>query len=92
MRLTIIGALAICLLGGCSAINKKLGLKNDNLLEEFLEDRFEEHTGWDVDFTPEDEETEEVFLGRNEIPREGPIIKIPPSQIKKWEKNRKKYG
>ncbi len=44
------------LIGGCSYINKKAGLKNDNQIEEFCEDLIEKHTGISIDLTPEDED------------------------------------
>jgi len=37
---------------GCSLVNNKLGLKDDNFAEELLEKQIENQTGWDVDLTP----------------------------------------
>jgi len=36
----------------CSSINKKLGLKDDNFIEESIESIIESNTGLDVDLTP----------------------------------------
>ncbi len=36
----------------CSELNEKIGLKDDNIAEEFLENVVESKTGLDVDFTP----------------------------------------
>lgn len=36
----------------CSSINKKLGLKDDNFIEEALESVIESNTGFDIDLTP----------------------------------------
>lgn len=43
-------------LGGCSALNKRLGLQDDNPVEEFLEQVIENKTGQDIDLTPESKE------------------------------------
>lgn len=43
---------AILLLPSCSDINRKLGLSDDNLMEEVMEDIIREETGQDVDLTP----------------------------------------
>lgn len=43
-----IGAMA----GGCSYINQKFSLKDDNPLEEFLEDLIEDQTELDLDLSP----------------------------------------
>lgn len=44
---------ASLLLNGCTDLNKKLGLKDDNKGEKFLEEVIKEKTNVDVDFTPE---------------------------------------
>ena len=41
---------------GCSAINKKLGLRNDNGFEEWAEEKIKQELGIDIDLTPEDDE------------------------------------
>ena len=43
-----------CLFGGCRALNKKLGLQNDNVIEEAIEEIIELNTGLKIDLTPED--------------------------------------
>lgn len=40
----------------CSEINKKMGVQDDNFVEEVAEALLENKTGIDVDFTPETEE------------------------------------
>lgn len=41
---------------GCSYINRKAGLDDENFLEEFAEQQLYEATGLDVDFTPSSKE------------------------------------
>lgn len=48
IRLTIIA----CTLGGCTAINKYIGLPDDNPLEEIAEQLIKNETGLDVDLSP----------------------------------------
>jgi len=38
--------------GGCHYINQKLGLRDDNIIEEAIEDLIEAKTGLDIDLTP----------------------------------------
>jgi len=38
-------------IGGCSYINKQLGLRDDNLFEELLEEGIESQTGVDIDLS-----------------------------------------
>lgn len=40
------------LLPSCSALNSKLGLSDDNIIEEVAEDVIKEKVGVDVDLTP----------------------------------------
>lgn len=53
----------LCLIGvalllhSCSSLNKKAGLKDDNFVEELLEQAIEEKTGLDLDLTPETKES-----------------------------------
>lgn len=47
--LIIISCLFLC---GCSKINQKLGLRDDNLFEEMAEKTIEKKTGLDIDITP----------------------------------------
>ena len=42
-------SLLIC---SCSSINKKLGLEDDNFMEEIVEAVIETYTGLDLDLTP----------------------------------------
>lgn len=44
------------LLPSCSDLNRKLGLPDDNLAEEVIEDVIKEELGGDVDLTPESPE------------------------------------
>lgn len=46
--LILLGALV----GGCSYVNDKFGLADDNIIEETLEHQVKEKTGLDLDFTP----------------------------------------
>lgn len=52
-------ALAFTAVGvtACAKINKKLGLKDDNLIEEIIENVVEENLGIKVDFTPSSKES-----------------------------------
>jgi len=40
--------------GGCSYINDKMNMADDNLIEQFLEAQIESKTGIEIDLTPED--------------------------------------
>jgi hypothetical protein len=47
----------LCLFfGGCSYVNKKLGLKDDNIAEEIIEEVIKKETGLSIDLTPESKE------------------------------------
>ena len=50
--------LALCsvFVGGCSYINSKLGVSDDHPVEELFEQHIEEHTGLDLDITPDSPE------------------------------------
>lgn len=49
--------MGLCFLaGGCSYFNQKLGLSDDNILEELIENKIEDTTGLDFDLTPESPE------------------------------------
>lgn len=48
--------LTLFVLSSCTAINQKLGLSDDNFLEETLEYGIKFKTGLDVDLTPESQE------------------------------------
>ena len=41
-----------CVMGGCSYINRCMGLKDDNIIEEGVESAIKSKTGVDVDLTP----------------------------------------
>ena len=56
VRLAIIVLVIGCTVGGCSYINKKIGLSDDHLLEELLEHHIHEQTGISTDLTPESPE------------------------------------
>lgn len=43
-------------LNSCTNLNQRVGLENDNPVEEIAEQVIENYTGWDVDLTPEDPE------------------------------------
>ena len=53
MRLAIAMILVGSLVGGCSYVNKKLGLKDDNMIEELIEHHIQEQTGLDIDLSHE---------------------------------------
>ena len=40
------------LVGGCSYINKNIGLQDDNIFEECIEEKIDEYTGIDIDLSP----------------------------------------
>ena len=46
----------LCSIQSCSSINKELGLKDDNVFEESVENYIKKETGIEVDFTPIQEE------------------------------------
>ena len=52
MRISILLVMIGSLVGGCSYINKKLGLADDNIFEEAIENKIEDVTGLDLDLTP----------------------------------------
>ncbi len=43
-------------LGGCSYLNRKLGFEDDNPVEEAIESKIEDYTGFDIDLSPDSEE------------------------------------
>ncbi len=50
--------IAVCLMGmvgGCSWLNRQVGLDDDNLIEQNIEALIEYNTGLNIDLTPEDE-------------------------------------
>jgi len=56
IRSTIFILLVTGTLGGCHMINQKVGLEDDNILEERIEEKIKEETGFDVDLTPNSKE------------------------------------
>lgn len=54
MTMACVAVLSYC--GGCSQINKQLGLKDDHYAEEIGEWVIEEYTGLEGDLTPDSEE------------------------------------
>jgi hypothetical protein len=45
-------------LSGCSGVNRKLGIQDDNLAEEIVEEAIQAKTGLDIDLTPATPEKE----------------------------------
>lgn len=43
----------------CSSLNRKVGLSDDNILEEALENKIEDYTGLDIDLTPDTPESKD---------------------------------
>lgn len=43
---------ASLIISGCSSINKKLGIEDDNIIEESAEEVLKKNTGLSLDFTP----------------------------------------
>jgi len=56
MKLVIILALVGGFVGGCSYLNRELGLRDDNIIEEAIENKVEDVTGLNIDLSPESEE------------------------------------
>lgn len=52
MRIVIFLVITGSFLGGCSYLNKKVGLKDDNFIEEGIERQIESRTGLDIDLSP----------------------------------------
>lgn len=53
MYLLLCLVVAAAFFGGCSTLNKKLGLSDDNIIEEAIEHQIEDKTGIDLDLSPE---------------------------------------
>lgn len=51
MRMIVITLFMSCILGGCSYINKQLGLKNDHPAEQLLEFYIEKEIGIEIDLS-----------------------------------------
>ena len=56
MKLMICLALMAGVVGGCSLLNKKIGLADDHVIEELIESHIQENTGLNLDLTPDSEE------------------------------------
>lgn len=52
MKIGIFCVLFILVFGGCHYINEKLGMEDDNEIEEIIEKIIEEKIGFDIDLTP----------------------------------------
>ena len=56
MKIVLITVIVGLFLGGCSYLNKKVGLEDDNFVEESAEALIEHHTGIDIDLSPQSSE------------------------------------
>ena len=56
MRLAVEMIVIGAFVGGCSYINQKFGLEDDNIAEEFIERQIEQEIGLDIDLSPESPE------------------------------------
>lgn len=56
LKISIALVLIIVLVTSCKYLNKAFGMKDDNFLEEAVEDMIEVKTGIDIDLTPASEE------------------------------------
>lgn len=56
MKILLCVVLASCVVGGCSHINKYFGVKDDSLIEEYIESLIEDQILYDIDLTPESKE------------------------------------
>ena len=56
MKAAIILVIIGSFLGGCSYLNSKFGLSDDNLIEEAIEHGIEDATGLNIDLSPESDE------------------------------------
>ena len=52
MRIIILSIIIVACMGGCSYFNKTLGLKDDHVVEEMIEEKIKQETGVDIDLTP----------------------------------------
>ena len=52
MRLFIVVLIIAACMGGCSYLNKTLGLNDDHAVEEAIEEKIREETGVNIDLTP----------------------------------------
>jgi hypothetical protein len=56
MKVGICFIVLLSVLGGCSYLNSKIGLEDDNFFEESLEEVIETKTGIDIDLSPSSKE------------------------------------
>lgn len=56
MKILLILVVSGSIFYGCQYFNKAFGLDDDNILEEAVENKLKEHTGLDVDLTPDSPE------------------------------------
>jgi len=56
MKIGIFCVFFILIFGGCHYLNEKMGLEDDNAIEEFVEERIKEKTGLHLDLTPNSKE------------------------------------
>ena len=52
----VVGMAIGAIMTSCTKINAKFGLKDDNVIEEIIEEVVESKTGIDIDFTPSSSE------------------------------------
>lgn len=52
MYVCIVVLLVAGFMGGCSLVNQRLGLPDDNIIEEAIEDVVEHKTGVELDLSP----------------------------------------
>lgn len=58
MKLCIALVLIGGFVGGCSYVNEKLGLRDDNIIEEAIENKIEDTTGLNIDLSPDSVEAQ----------------------------------
>lgn len=56
-KITLALLVIMAVVGGCSVVNRKLGLQDDHAIEEAVEDHIKDRVGIDVDLTPGSRET-----------------------------------
>ncbi len=54
VRMVVGFLIAMAFIGGCSYLNEKAGIPDDNVFEQMIEDHIEFRTGIEIDLTPED--------------------------------------
>ncbi len=56
MKISIVILTSGCIFWGCGYFNQYFGLKDDNVIEEAIENKLKDTTGLDVDLTPDSPE------------------------------------